>query len=61
MKLLPSFMRRQNTPEDREGLVDTPEHSDAVDEADEDVLAREGGPRPTERFRRLQRRGSYDK
>jgi hypothetical protein len=40
-------------------LIDTPEHSDVVE--DDDVLADEGGPRPTGRFRRLQRRGSTDK
>jgi hypothetical protein len=40
-------------------LIDTPEHSDVVE--DDDVLADEGGPRPTGRFRRLQRRGSIDK
>jgi hypothetical protein len=40
-------------------LIDTPEHSDAVE--DDDVLADEGGPRPTGRFRRLQRRGSFEK
>ena len=40
-------------------LIDTPEHSDAVE--DDDVLADEGGPRPTGRFRRLQRRGSLEK
>jgi hypothetical protein len=41
-------------------LIDTPEHSDVVED-DDDVLADEGGPRPTGRFRRLQRRGSIDK
>jgi hypothetical protein len=41
-------------------LIDTPEHSDVV-EGDDDVLADEGGPRPTGRFRRLQRRGSIEK
>ncbi len=40
-------------------LIDTPEHSDVVD--DDDVLADEGGPRPTGRFRRLQRKGSVEK
>jgi hypothetical protein len=40
-------------------LVDTPEHSDVVE--DDDVLADEGGPRPTGRFRRLQRRRSIEK
>jgi hypothetical protein len=40
-------------------LVDTPAHSDVVD--DDDVLAEEDGPRPTGRFRRLQRRGSIEK
>lgn len=40
-------------------LIDTPEHSDAVD--DDDVLADEGSARPTGRFRRLQRRQSADK
>ena len=40
-------------------LIDTPEHSDVVE--DDDVLADEGGPRPTGRFRRLQRRGSIEK
>ena len=37
-------------------LIDTSEHSDVVE--DDDVLADEGGPRPTGRFRRLQRRRS---
>jgi hypothetical protein len=37
-------------------LIDTPEHSDVVE--DDDVLADEGGPRPTRRFRRLQRKQS---
>jgi hypothetical protein len=41
-------------------LIDTPEHSDVVED-DDDVLADEGGPRPTGRFRRLQRTGSIDK
>jgi hypothetical protein len=41
-------------------LIDTPEHSDVVDD-DDDVLADEGGPRPTGRFRRLQRRRSIEK
>jgi hypothetical protein len=41
-------------------LIDTPEHSDVVED-DGDVLADEGGPRPTRRFRRLQRRGSSEK
>jgi hypothetical protein len=40
-------------------LIDTPEHSDVVE--GDDVLADEGGPRPTGRFRRLQRRGSIEK
>jgi hypothetical protein len=40
-------------------LIDTPEHSDVVE--DDDVLADEGGPRPTGRFRRLQRNGSIEK
>jgi hypothetical protein len=40
-------------------LIDTPEHSDVV--GDDDVLADEGGPRPTGRFRRLQRRKSIQK
>ena len=38
-------------------LIDTPEHSDVVDD---DVLADEGGPRPTGRVRRLQRKGSIE-
>jgi hypothetical protein len=38
-----------------DALVDTPSHSDVVEDADDDVLADEGGPRPTARFRRLQR------
>ena len=42
-------------------LIDTPEHSDVVEDDDDDVLADEGGPRPTGRFRRLQRRGSIEK
>jgi hypothetical protein len=41
-------------------LIDTPEHSDVVED-DDDVLADEGGPRPTGRFRRLQRRKSIQK
>jgi hypothetical protein len=41
-------------------LIDTPEHSDVVED-DDDVLADEGGPRPTGRFRRLQRRRSVQK
>jgi hypothetical protein len=39
-------------------LIDTPEHSDVVE--DDDVLADEGGPRPTARFRRLQRKPSTE-
>jgi hypothetical protein len=39
-------------------LIDTPEHSDVVE--DDDVLADEGGPRPTGRFRSLQRRQSIE-
>jgi hypothetical protein len=39
-----------------DALVDTPEHSDAVDS--DDVLSDEGSARPTPRFRRLQRRNS---
>jgi hypothetical protein len=39
-------------------LIDTPEHSDVVE--DDDVLADEGGPRPTGRFRRLQRKQSTE-
>ena len=42
-------------------LIDTPEHSDVVEVDDDDVLADEGGPRPTGRFRRLQRRKSIQK
>jgi hypothetical protein len=56
---LPSFLRRRATSEDREGLVDTPAHSDTVE--NDDILSRENGPRPTERFRRLQRRESAEK
>ena len=41
-------------------LIDTPEHSDVVED-ENDVLADEGGPRPTGRFRRLQRRRSTEK
>jgi hypothetical protein len=40
-------------------LIDTSEHSDVVE--DDDVLADEGGPRPTGRFRRLQRRQSSER
>jgi hypothetical protein len=47
---------RKKAADQDNALIDTPEHSDVV-EAD-DVLADEGGPRPTGRFRRLQRRGS---
>jgi hypothetical protein len=39
-------------------LIDTPAHSDVVE--DDDVLADEGGPRPTGRFRRLQRKQSTE-
>jgi hypothetical protein len=54
--------RRDNSKEaDQDNaLIDTPEHSDVVED-DDDVLADEGGPRPTGRFRRLQRRKSIDK
>ena len=38
-----------------DALIDTPDHSDVVEDGDDDVLADEGGPRPTPRFRRLQR------
>lgn len=38
-----------------DAMVDTPSHSDAVEDADQDVLADERGARPTARFRRLQR------
>jgi hypothetical protein len=41
-------------------LIDTPEHSDVVED-DDDVLADEGGARPTGRFQRLQRRQSFEK
>jgi hypothetical protein len=41
-------------------LIDTSEHSDVVED-DDDVLADEGGPRPTGRFRRLQRRQSSER
>ena len=41
-------------------LIDTPEHSDVVED-DDDVLADEGGARPTGRFRRLQRSKSNEK
>jgi hypothetical protein len=41
-------------------LIDTPEHSDVVEDGD-DALADEGGPRPTGRFRRLQRRQSIER
>jgi hypothetical protein len=41
-------------------LIDTSEHSDVVED-DDDVLAEERGPRPTGRFRRLQRRRSIEK
>jgi len=41
-------------------LIDTPEHSDVVED-DNDVLADEAGPRPTGRFRRLQRGQSIEK
>jgi hypothetical protein len=42
-----------------DALVDTPAHSDAVE--DDDVLADEASARPTGRFRRLQRRRSAEK
>jgi hypothetical protein len=53
--------RRDNSkkPADQDNaLIDTPEHSDVVE--DDDVLADEGGPRPTGRFRRLQRKQSTE-
>ena len=40
-------------------VIDTPEHSDVVEE-DDDVLADEASAGPTGRFRRLQRRTSFD-
>ena len=43
-----------------EALIDTPSHSDVVDD-DDDVLADEGGMRPTGRFRRQQRSESIEK
>jgi hypothetical protein len=53
--------RRDHSKKDQDNaLIDTPEHSDVVED-DDDVLADEGGPRPTGRFRRLQRRGSIEK
>jgi hypothetical protein len=49
--------RRGDSKKDQDNaLIDTPEHSDVVE--DDDVHADEGGPRPTGRFRRLQRRQS---
>ena len=53
--------RRDNSEKAAEqdnALIDTPEHSDVVE--DDDVLAGEGGPRPTGRFRRLQRKPSTE-
>ena len=44
-----------------DALIDTPSHSDVVEDADDDVLADEAGPRPTRRFQRLQRRGSTER
>jgi hypothetical protein len=55
------FGRRDNdekAADQDNALIDTPEHSDVVE--DDDVLADEGGPRPTGRFRRLQRKPSTE-
>jgi hypothetical protein len=54
--------RRDNSKKAAEqdnALIDTSEHSDVVE--DDDVLADERGPRPSGRFRRLQRRQSSEK
>jgi hypothetical protein len=54
--------RRENSKQAADqdnALIDTAEHSDVVE--DDDVLADEGGPRPTGRFRRLQRGKSNEK
>jgi len=54
--------RRDNSnkaDEQDSALIDTPEHSDVVED-DHDVLADEAGPRPSGRFRRLQRRQSIE-
>ena len=50
---------RKKAADQDNALIDTPAHSDVVE--DDDVLADEGGPRPTGRFRRLQRRKSIEK
>jgi hypothetical protein len=61
MKLRTPFRRRGRRDDEEQAarqddaLIDTPEHSDAVEDADDDVLADEAGPRPTARFRRLQK------
>jgi hypothetical protein len=61
MKLRTPFRRHGRRDDEEQGarqddaLIDTPAHSDAVEDADEDVLADEAGPRPTGRFRRLQK------
>jgi hypothetical protein len=52
--------KKQKAADQDNALIDTPEHSDVVED-DDDVLADEGGPRPTGRFRRLQRRKSIQK
>jgi hypothetical protein len=46
---------REKAAKQDDALIDTPSHSDSVEDADEDVLANEAGARPTPRFRRLQR------
>lgn len=50
----------KNAADQDNALIDTSEHSDVVED-DDDVLADEGGPRPTGRFRRLQRSRSIEK
>ena len=55
--------RRENSKQAADqdnALIDTPEHSDVVED-DDDVLADDGGARPTGRFRRLQRSKSNEK
>ena len=42
-----------------DAVIDTPEHSDVVED-DDDVLADEADAGPTGRFKRLRRRTSFD-
>ena len=66
MDLMAPFRRlgrrdsQEKAAEQDDALIDTPSHSDVVEQSDDDVLADEAGPRPTGRFRRLQRRKSAE-